>query len=182
MSELENHAKPHLKPLILGERVPLDRKAREIVATWAFLKSLMAQYTHPTQAPAPSAHYRWLYKERRPPRHGVYIWLAGYLGDRWGGFYRHVPLSTLKRPAGPDNRADHLNAYGVTFAVYKLVFQVFGATTERHGANLQHIGPLGMTTTRIWPNRGEGTVLVPQPLGFDDTGLEDFSMIFVREG
>jgi hypothetical protein len=179
MSDIEQAAIPYLKPMIRGEQVPLDRRGRDIVATWAFLRVLMAEYTHPDQIAVPESHRRWLYKERRPPRQGVYIWLAGYIGERWAGFYQHVPLATHKRPIGAGYRPGHMNAYGVTFAIYKLVFQVFGATTAPQGGDLRHTGPLADATFRIWPNRGRETLALPPRIRFDDSGLGDFANIFV---
>ncbi len=179
MSAIEKAAIPYLKPMIRGQQVPLDEQARDIVATWAFLRVVMAEYTHPKQIAIPEAHRRWLYKERRPPRQGVYVWLAGYVGEQWGGFYQHVPLATHKRPIGSGYRPGHMNAYGVTFAIYKLVFQVFGATTAPPGGDLRHTGPLGNATFRIWPNRGTETVALPRSSGFGDAGLRDFANIFV---
>jgi len=180
MGDVEQAAIPHLKPMIRGERVPVDRDARDALATWAFLRVLMAEYTHPKQVAVPESHRRWLHRERRPPRQGVYIWLASYVGERWAGYYQHVPLATHKRPIGAGYRPGKMNAYGVTFGVYKLVFQVFGATTApRGGGDLRHAGPLGDATFRIWPNRGGETIALPRPVGFDDAGLRDFANIFV---
>lgn len=179
MSEVEKAAIPYLKPMIRGEQVPLDKAAREIVATWAFLRVVMAEYTHPAQIAVPESHRRWIYKERKPPRQGVYVWLAGYVGEQWAGFYQQVPLATHKRPIGTGYRPGHMNAYGVTFSIYKLVFQVFGATTSPKGGDLRHAGPLGEVSCRIWPNRSDETVLLPKLIRFDDDGLRSFANIFV---
>lgn len=179
MSDIETGAIPYLKPMIRGEQVSLDEEARDIVATWAFLRAVMAEYTHPDQIAVPEAHRRWLYKERRPPRQGVYVWLAGYVGEQWAGFYQQVPLATHKRPIGSGYRPGHMNAYGVTFAIYKLVFQIFGATTSPKGGDLRHSGPLGEVTCRIWPNGSGGVAPSPKLVRFDDVGLADFANIFV---
>jgi hypothetical protein len=179
MSDLENAAIPYLKPMIRGEQVALDRQAREAVATWAFLRAVMAEYTHPKQVAVPESHRRWLYKEQRPPRKGVYIWLAGYLGEQWGGFYQHVPLATHKGSIGSGYRPGHMNAYGVTFTVYKLVLQVFGATTSPKGGDMRHAGALGEATARIWPSAPGESIALPKLARFDDAGLPNFASIFV---
>jgi len=180
MSDLENEAKPYLTPLILGEAVVLDRRAREIVAAWTFLRVVMAEYTHPRQIAVPEFHRRWLYKERRPPRQGVYIWLAGYSGEDWAAFYRHVPLATHKRPIGSGYRPGHMNAYGVTFAVYKLVFQVFGTTTAMPGGDIQQRGTLGASTLRIWPGRGKDSIVAPVGQPLTDATMDRFANIFTE--
>jgi hypothetical protein len=179
MSDIEKAAIPYLKPMIQGEQVPLDKRAREIVATWAFLRAVMAEYTHPEQIAVPESHRRWLYKERKPPRYGVYVWVAGYIGEQWAGYYQHVPLATHKRPIRAGYRPDHMNAYGITFSVYKLVFQVFGATTSPKGADLRHGSSLGETTHRIWPHRDSGVTILPRRLRFDDAGLSNFADIYI---
>lgn len=179
MSDIEKAAIPYLKPMIRGDQVDLDRRARELVATWAFLRVVMAEYTHPDQIAVPESHRRWLYKERKPPRKGVYVWLAGYLGEQWAGYYQHVPLATHKRPIGSSYRPGHMNAYGVTFSIYKLVFQVMGATTAPKGGDLRHTGLLADTTCRIWPAARDAATALPRRMRFDDAGLSNFADIFV---
>lgn len=179
MSDTEKAAIPYLKPMILGEQVPVDRRAREVLSAWAFLRVVMAEYTHPKQIAVPESHRRWLYKERKPPRKGVYVWLAGYLGEDWAGFYQHVPLATHKRPIGAGYRPGKMNAYGCTFSIYKLVFQVFGATTAAKGGDLRHSGPLAEVTSRIWPSGSNATEVLAKGVRFNDAGLRDFASIFV---
>lgn len=170
MSDVEKAAIPYLKPMIRGEQVPMGRRAREALSTWAFLRAAMAGYTHPKQMAMPESHRRWLYKERRPPPKGVYVWLAGYLGEQWGCYYQHVPLSTHRRPFRTRYRSDRVNAYGVTFSVYKVVFQVFGSTTAPKDGDLRHTGPLAESPAASGPTGVTGLRSSPNPSASTMTG------------
>lgn len=180
MSRLEDDAKPLLTPLILGEHAATTADERGVLATWALLRIIMAEYTDPRQIAVPEAHRRWIFKERKPPKHGVYVWVASYAGDDSAGFYRHAPIATHKDKWGRGFRPEHVNAYGVTFGIYKLVFQVFGATTApRGGGDLQQGGDLAARTSRIWPaTRGTAVLPVGEPLS--SAQLDSFANVFSR--
>jgi hypothetical protein len=180
MSQLEEAAKPLLTPLILGEPVTTTADERRLLATWALLRVIMAEYTDPRQVAVPEAHRRWIFKERRPPRHGVYLWVAGYSGDDSAGLYRHAPIATHKDKWGRGFRPERVNAYGVTFGIYKVIFQVFGATTApRGGGDLQQGGDLAASTSRIWPpTRGAAMLPVGKPLS--PSQLDSFANVFAR--
>lgn len=177
MSDLENAAKPHLTPLIFGQQTFLDADAQRIAATWALVRVFVAEFTHPREIAVPAIHRQWVYERRAPPTAGIYVWLAGYAGQRWAGYYRHHPLSAFegtKRPDGPE----HVNGYGVTFGVYKLIFQVFGSTVAPLGGDMQQGGALGHSTYRIWPAASPCLLPVGVPLG--DETLEMFADVFRR--
>jgi hypothetical protein len=177
MSRLEEAAKPLLVPLILGESALLDAEERRVIAAWALLRVVMAEYIDPTQIAVPAAHRRWLFKEKKPPRHGVYIWMAGYEGEDSAGFYRHVPLASH---LDSSYRSEQVNSYGVTFGIYKLVFQVFGATTApRAGGDLRQGGDLAERTVRLWPETRD-VVYLPPERRLSKADLDYFANVFVR--
>ncbi len=47
MSGLETATKPILRPLMLGEPQHLDRRSQTILATWASLKNMVAEFSSP---------------------------------------------------------------------------------------------------------------------------------------
>lgn len=176
MSDLENAAKPLMESLILGKAVSLSVAEQELIASWAFLRVVIAEYTEPKELSVPGAHRRWLHKHRRPPRRGVYIWLASYSGERVAGYYEHAPLCRhpRRREAGPTN------AYGVTFGIYKALFQVFGSVTEPRNDEIAQGGYLAGSTARIWPPKRPKTVRTPIGTGIDDRSLGYFTSVFSR--
>jgi hypothetical protein len=180
MSRIEEATKPLLTPLILGESITASQDERKLLATWALLRVIMAEYTGPRQISVPDAHRRWIFKEKQPPRHGVYVWVAGYAGDDSAGFYSHAPIATHKDKWGRGFKPERINAYGVTFGIYKVIFQVFGATTSpRGGGDLKQGGDLAASTVRIWPpTRGEAVLPNGEPLSA--VQLDYFSNVFAR--
>lgn len=118
-------------------------------------------------------------RKEHPPRHGVFIWLAGYAGADSAGFYRRAPLATHKDKDGRGFRPERINAYGVTFGIYKLIFQVFGATTAPRGSNLQQGGDLGRRTARIWP-ACKGEMELPAGAPLTPGQLDFFANVFAR--
>jgi len=103
--------------------------------------------------------------------------MAGYEGEDSAGFYRHVPLASH---LAATYRSERVNSYGVTFGIYKLVFQVFGATTApRAGGDLRQGGDLAERTVRLWPGNREAAYMPPQRR-LSEADLDYFANVFVR--
>ena len=174
MSELETAAKPILEPLVLGRSRTLIAAEVETAALWCAKTALMFQWTHPDRRQTPDAHYRWLCQNRTPPPN-TFVWIAGYSGTRWSGWYNHQILG-LRDPGGPDTGD---RGYCATLIVGSLAFQVTAIDAvdpmdiEKASDNEPYI-------RQVWPSRGVA-VQLPPPLLLDDVSLPHFADPFDAE-
>lgn len=176
LSDLEDAAKPLLEPLIRGESVTLTPEESKTVALWCVKTALLFQYTHPERRSAPDWHYRWLFEKRTPPPN-VFVWLAGYSGSYWEGWYLHQ-LLLLRDPDGID-RSEKEKGYCATITAGALVFQVIGLDADST-LDLEKASIHEPYIVQVWPLRDE-TATLPPPQLLHDSALAFFADPFNAE-
>lgn len=120
MSNIENnHAKPTMTPLIIGNvDVPIDHLRAESIARFAFKTAIVLDHMRRGQQPFFPRRVRHDFRtDYAIPAKTVNMWLAGF-GPRADG---HI-LSTYHE--GGLSPEDRLKLYVCTYAVGYLVFQV----------------------------------------------------------
>jgi hypothetical protein len=182
MSDLEGATKPLLEPMLKGQVRILERERQALLATWAFKTCVMLEFTYPRERAIQQSQCEWLSRHRSPPRE-VTVWAARYRGTSLNTFYRH---DVMQLRAGADEDATEVAAcsardrapaenaplpppvaYGVTFGVRHLAFQVFGTTEPEH--RFRHAGITTRIFEQVWPTRAAFTW--PPSAAIDDTTL-----------
>lgn len=120
MSNIENRAKPFLGSLIQGHGRTLHREGQRELAVWGIKTAMMWQFTSKTR-PIPPAIMKALYADDSKPPGNAQVWIGAYTGE--AGYSYPVSLSVRPKGAGLDAAVD---AYGATFTVGHVAFQVFG--------------------------------------------------------
>lgn len=86
MSDLQQAAKVHLVPMLRGDRCCLKRDAQKIVAGWAAMTAMTAEYLEKGMVALPQNERDHVRETARPPRTWR-IWIARYDGanckNRW---------------------------------------------------------------------------------------------------
>jgi hypothetical protein len=67
MSGIEGEAKPLLIPMINGQKCRLDIDQQQIVASWAFSRTVIGEWLNPGSAAIPTDHRHWLREHLEPP-------------------------------------------------------------------------------------------------------------------
>jgi hypothetical protein len=88
MSRLEIATKPILLQLMLGQAMHLDRDAQTVLATWACLKNMVAEFSDPATRATSAADLQWMYDEHLPPLRAT-LWIGEHTGTEWTTRYRH---------------------------------------------------------------------------------------------
>lgn len=122
MSRLEIATKPILLPLMLGEAQHLDRESQTILATWACLKNMVAEFSNPTTRVTDAADLDRMYKEHLPPTRAT-VWIGGHAGTVWTTRYRHQGMRISHGPVRPEEDPP-LNGQATTFAVGIVIFHL----------------------------------------------------------
>ena len=167
MNRIEEDARPFLESMILGHGRNLYEAGQAKVATWGALKAMVFQGKD-RDVPIPLSHRREMFATKRPPKQ-TQVWIGAFTGKVWA--QRHFGLG-IDRPEEPS-----IPAYGSTFAVGRLVFQVFGHEAG-DSFRRQIWGQLGESLIEIWPYGGDTSW--PPPLLLNDDGLIEASNSFAR--
>jgi hypothetical protein len=168
LSKLEARVKPLLAPLIRGGNQTLTPNEAATAALWCAKTALIFQFIHPERRLAPDEHYYWL-RERRTPPPNVFVWVAGYEGRQWSGWYLHQMLG-FRDPGGPD-KGDR--GYCSTITAGAFAFQVIGVDAvdpveiEKASVNEPYIA-------QVWPPK-RNVVELPPPRRLDDISLPQFA-------
>jgi hypothetical protein len=173
LSALEDRAKPLLEPLILGPSRTLSAEESEMVALWCVKTALLFQFIHPERRQAPDEHFRFLCDRGVPPPN-TFVWLAGYNGVHWSGWYMHQILELHDPRTGETSRG-----YCETVATGALVFQVTSFVTLEP-AEIEKASEQAPYIAQVWPSKG-ATVTVPPQLHLDDRTLPQFADPFGAE-
>src|SRR5262249_6953909 len=82
MSVLQEHTKPVILPILKGERTVLDRTKQNILAAWAAMTVICAEYIEPTRASISVVDRRHLFKNKQAPER-LRLWIGNYQRNRW---------------------------------------------------------------------------------------------------
>jgi hypothetical protein len=144
-----------LKPLMKGESIVLNRKARYAIARWITLKIMVLENDPDAeQRPIFSRAQRLAFKRRGTLPRWISIWLFGLRGERW---YDSVSISSARivitphgtpppdfTPVGPGR-----NIQSVTWGARNLLIHTFAVTHRYLNAELSWDGP--PASVRLWP-------------------------------
>ncbi len=150
MSQLEVATKPILRPLMLGEARHLDRRDQTVLATWACLKNMVAEHSHPASRATDTADLLRMYTKQLPPARAT-VWIGRHSGDLWTTRYIHRGMRISHGPVQPTDDPP-LNGQATTFAVGPVIFHLLTLPEEfAYGVPIPN-GPIAARTRRIHPS------------------------------
>jgi hypothetical protein len=91
MSSLQKAAKPILIPLITGKPIFLNPARQELLAAWAAMSVICAEYFYPDRAAISVTDRRGLFRTRSAP-HDFRIWIGDYKRKEWKPHWGHFSL------------------------------------------------------------------------------------------
>lgn len=162
MGDLENHAKPHLTPLIIDPefRVVLSAEARVALAAWALKTVMVMEHSSGRKRMCYTPDDRATFRETLTPPDNVYIWMAQYLGRVDGQSSTHHLIFGNKT-----------RGQCATFTIKHLGFQVF-ALPEGHTVEQNPLWD--SSALPLWPADAED-LLWPPLQYFSDSSIEKFA-------
>jgi hypothetical protein len=150
MSQLESATKPILRPLMLGERMNLDRRRQTTLATWACLKNMVAEFSHPASRATDETDLRRMYTSQLPPERAT-VWIGQHEGDLWTTRYIHRGMRIVYGPVRPSDDPP-LNGQATTFAVGRVIFHLLSLPEGLpYGPPIPQ-GPIAARIHEIYPS------------------------------
>jgi hypothetical protein len=164
--ELEAKVRPHLIPILRGERSRLAYGALRITAAWAWKTAAMIQLLGEREARGvSSSEYAWFFSRRTPPTRSR-VWLGRYDGTQyregWGTW-----VSTVTPVETPISQHVDANVYSVYFTVGEVFLLVFGTSSPR----MTPLAPRG-ALRRIWPTAPGDSYAWPGDASVSDGVIE----------
>lgn len=147
MSGLQEKAKPHLLPHLLGEWPEKDETAQRALSAWMCMTTLVLERAHPPTA-YNTPEERLNFRSRMEPAGDWQIWVGHVEGTKWIGTFNHVCL--FGRIHGKSTDASQPNvAVGQWTALAMGNLFLIGANGLYHYAGLSDLAAGGLM--RIWP-------------------------------
>jgi hypothetical protein len=158
MKDIDDAAKPIMLPLILGKETRLTPNQQRVVATWAVLKTTVANHNAVSRD-----HLQIMYDQHVPPPESWGVWIGHYERQSWDGewltrLFTVLPNDVYQAMQSP--YVDHSNGSSTTFVVNK-PFVVVGQTPDVHFGhrwNFDGHAPLMSKLRRIWPPVREASI------------------------
>lgn len=158
MSHLEIATKPILLPLMLGEAQHINSDAQATLATWACLKSMVAEFSDPATRATSAADLKRMYDEHLPPPQAT-LWIGEHAGTEWTTRYRHQGMRISHGVVRPGD-GSLPNGQVTTFAVGRVIFHLltlpdgflYGGVPVSQGPIAECIGQIYPSTPPFdWP-------------------------------
>jgi hypothetical protein len=92
MGDLQELAKPHLVPMLLGKRVGLYRNGQTAVAAWATMFVMTADFINHDYISISAKERRWFMENQKPPSHWR-IWIGKFENRIQAGRWYHTVLT-----------------------------------------------------------------------------------------
>jgi hypothetical protein len=141
-------------PLIKGQRVRLSPDQQKIVATWAAMKAMVAEYAESECVTTHHAHRKYLRNHHLPPKAGWSIWLAHYRQSNAPLLWFASPFLVLPDHIAAqrqDRRATYYNSQASTQIIGELLIHVLRSPHPRLARMFRFHLPDRQAIFRIWP-------------------------------
>ncbi len=144
MSKIESDAKPILTDLMLEKAIIMDRDQQLLVAKWAFLKTIIAEYLDITWQAINSSERKYFYEKKLLPEN-IGIWIVKNETDKWR--YRHLHTGGKVHYSSLPNRC---NTQSTIFVIGGLIIYIY----KRHDSSFTYpfLGEWGRSLTLIYPH------------------------------
>jgi hypothetical protein len=161
-SEVDEKAREIMVPLLNGGEARLSPDQQQVVAAWATMKAMVAEYSESECVTTHHMHRVRMMKRRLPPEHGWSVWIAHYVRRKWPVAWISTPFLVLPDHLAakrPNRRATYYNSQVSTQVIGQLFIHVMRSTMPDLAAPKWKFRlPSGEALFRIWPPVGTSIV------------------------
>jgi hypothetical protein len=160
MSDLQKAAKPVLIPLITGKSnkpITLNLDRQKLLASWATMTVICAEYFYPSRAAISVTDRRWLYKTKSAPN-DFRIWIGDYERKDWVPHWGHFSLRISEHEGAqgwtihPDG-TPRSNTQTTTFVVGRLFIHAYSCPFPEVLNADKIVRAVDSKLVQIWPPR-----------------------------
>jgi hypothetical protein len=162
---IDEPARVVMIPLIEGQSIRLTPDQQRIVANWATLKAIVAEYDQSGHVVTHHMQRKRLMQKLLPPDEGWTVWIGDHARTpkgafHWGSFPalilpNHIAAKRKSR------RANYYNCAASSWIVGRLFIQVMRSPHRKFISRWRFSTPSGGVLYRIWPPAGASIVWPP---------------------
>lgn len=152
--QVDERARPIMIPLIQGQQVRLSQDQQGIIAAWAAMKAMVAEYGESECVTTHYAHRKYLMKYYLAPKKGWSIWIAHYRQLNFPMLWFSSPFLVLPDQVVArrrDRRATYYNGHASTQIIGELLIHVIRSPHPRLATMFRFHLPPRQAILRIWP-------------------------------
>jgi hypothetical protein len=167
---VEDRARPVLRSLINGESLRITPPQQELIATWASMKAMVAEWTLRSHVTTSHMQRKRMMRRQLPPEKWG-VWIGRFLTDkkkpeseRYHPKWESHPFLLLpdsQAARRPDKKATFFNSHTSTQVIGELFIQILRSPMPDLIPRWRFATPNGGTLFRIWP-RTETSIVWPQ--------------------
>jgi hypothetical protein len=178
MSDIQQVAKPILLPLIVGEDAVLTKKHQAIIASWAAMAIMTAEYLNRELIAIAAEDRAHLYNFRKLPNNWR-VWVGNYKRERWIGRYVHssFPVIDENSPEISGGSLTKPNTQTTVFVVGRLFFFAMSSQVVDISQWLDVAIRLPSKLVCIWPP--SGAIAWPPPATLSDRDADNLSELLM---
>jgi hypothetical protein len=161
MSKLQEKAKPFLLPLIKGERTVLGEEAQKVIAAWAAMAIMVAEFFVQHRSAIPYTERESLRQTQTVPENWK-IWVGNFQRGNWPAHWIHHSLLIADEhiPSAHDSSLPQPNTQTTTFVAGRLFIHAFSCPFKDMVARCTPNGPLAQKIAQIFPFK-ESAIIWP---------------------
>jgi hypothetical protein len=163
MSVLQNEAKPLVLPLMNGERTTLNESKQKLIAAWAAMTVICAEYFTAGNATSLVVDRRHLFLRKEAPKR-LRIWIGNFRRRKWPAYWVHnslliseheTPYPWTIGPGGlprPNTQITTLTFGNLYLHTFSCPFPEILGSFEPRGTHVVQIWPIREKFI-VWPPR-----------------------------
>jgi hypothetical protein len=183
MRRIENKARRVMIPLITGQETRLSPANQQVVAMWAALKAMVAEYDVQGHVTTHHTQRKRMMNSQSISDTTWTVWIGNYVRKQWAISYFAHPFNHLsdKQLARSPNKVttDHFNSNMSTQVIGQLFIEVIRSPARRFINGWRFSTPDKGSLYRIWPPAGfsitwPGRTMSDRDADYVATALRDF--------
>lgn len=154
---VEDKARPVMISLIKGDPTLITPDHQKAIATWAILKSMIAEYDERSHVTVHHMQRKMLMRKHAPPSHGWGVWIGHYVRKNWAPHWISHPMLIIPDRLAArreDKRATYYNSHTSTQVIGQLFIHVMHSPMPNLIPRWKFTTPDKGTLSRIWPATG----------------------------
>jgi hypothetical protein len=154
MRRIENVSRLVMIPLILGTKCRVSPNQQKIIASWAILKAMIAEFDVHGHATTHHTQRKSMMKNQSMSMDTWTVWIGHYIRNRWVAYYGSIPflyLSDKQLAKRTNMRATYYNSNISTQVVGQMFIHVIRSPASRFIKRWRFSTPDKGSLYRIWP-------------------------------
>lgn len=153
---IDDPAREVMSSLIEGQNSRITEHQQKIIANWAALKAIVAEYDRISNVSTHHMQRKMLMNKQEVSTRGWAIWMGHYNSVAWKTVWSAVPFLVSERQAvGIETKAaTHYNSHATTQVIGQMLIHILRCPDHQFVTSWKFKTPDGGQLFRIWPPTG----------------------------